>query len=227
VIERKRMTGRHRSLRTLGAVLATLLAAAPALAADKPKTDDEKTVYFLGVMVAEGLKRFELTPKEADLVKAGLGDAIKGKPMELDEEVYMGKIMELGNQRMARASSAFVEEAKKQKGAEVTESGLVYREVGAGQGESPDRESTVKVHYHGTLPYGTVFDSSLDRGEPVEFPVNRVIPCWTEALQKMKVGGKSHIVCPAAIAYGDRGMPPAIPGGSALAFDVELIEIVK
>jgi len=221
------MTGRSRTLRIWSLAIATLLAAGPALAADKPKTDEDKTLYFLGMMIAGNLKPFDLNPKEAEMVKAGLFDEVNGNAMELDQEQYMGRIMELGQARMARVSSAFIEDAKNQKGAVTTESGLVFRETGKGDGASPTPESTVKVHYHGTLPYGTVFDSSLERGEPVEFPVKRVIPCWTEALQKMKVGSKSHIVCPAAIAYGDRGMPPTIPGGSALAFDVELIEIVK
>jgi FKBP-type peptidyl-prolyl cis-trans isomerase len=99
--------------------------------------------------------------------------------------------------------------------------------VKEGSGASPAASDTVKVHYHGTLRDGSVFDSSVDRGTPAEFPLNRVIPCWTEAVQGMKVGEKAHITCPSEIAYGDRGMPPAIKGGTALAFDVELIEIVK
>ena len=85
----------------------------------------------------------------------------------------------------------------------------------------------VAVHYHGTLPDGTVFDSSVDRGEPATFPLNRVIPCWTEGVGKMKVGGKARLVCPPDSAYGDRGAPPRIPPGTALVFEVELIEIVK
>ena len=108
-----------------------------------------------------------------------------------------------------------------------TASGLVYESLKEGSGESPKATDTVKVHYHGTLRDGSVFDSSVERGTPAEFPLNRVIPCWTEAVQGMKVGEKAHITCPSEIAYGDRGMPPKIKGGTALAFDVELIEIVK
>src|SRR6185295_3867195 len=84
----------------------------------------------------------------------------------------------------------------------------------------------VKVHYHGTLADGTVFDSSVDRGTPATFPLNGVIPCWTEGLQQMKVGGKSKLICPSDVAYGDRGSPPKIKPGSTLVFDVELLEIV-
>ena len=95
-----------------------------------------------------------------------------------------------------------------------------------GNGASPKASDTVKVHYHGTLRDGAVFDSSVDRGTPAEFPLGRVIPCWIEGVQKMKVGGKSKLVCPANLAYGDRGAPPKIQPGAALAFDVELLEIL-
>ncbi len=97
-------------------------------------------------------------------------------------------------------------------------------EAQAGTGPNPSPTSQVKVHYHGTLRDGTVFDSSRDRGEPATFPVNGVIQCWTEALQMMKVGGQAAIVCPAEIAYGDRGMGVIKPG-AALRFEVELISI--
>ncbi len=96
-----------------------------------------------------------------------------------------------------------------------------------GTGKAPKATDTVKVHYKGTLRDGKVFDSSIDRGKPATFALNRVIPCWTEALQKMSVGGKSKIVCPSKIAYGDRGAPPVISPGAALTFEIELIEIVK
>ena len=108
-----------------------------------------------------------------------------------------------------------------------TPSGMVYKENAAGTGKSPAASDTVKVHYRGTLTNGTEFDSSYKRGEPAEFPLNGVIPCWTEGVAKMKVGGKAKLVCPSAIAYGDRGSPPKIPGGATLVFEVELIEIVK
>jgi len=83
----------------------------------------------------------------------------------------------------------------------------------------------VRVHYHGTLTDGTVFDSSVQRGQPAEFPLNQVIPCWTEGVQRMKVGEKARLVCPSEVAYGDRGAPPNIPGGATLIFDVELLSI--
>ncbi len=95
-----------------------------------------------------------------------------------------------------------------------------------GTGPSPTPEDTVQVHYHGTFPDGTVFDSSVDRGQPAEFPLNRVIKCWTEGVAKMKEGGKATLICPPDIAYGSRATG-AIPANATLAFDVELIEIVQ
>jgi FKBP-type peptidyl-prolyl cis-trans isomerase FkpA len=106
-----------------------------------------------------------------------------------------------------------------------TSSGLIYRELRAGSGASPTGADTVKVHYRGTLINGTEFDSSYKRNEPAEFPLNRVIPCWTEGLQRMKIGGKAQLVCPSSIAYGERGSPPVIPGGATLVFEVELLGI--
>jgi FKBP-type peptidyl-prolyl cis-trans isomerase FkpA/FKBP-type peptidyl-prolyl cis-trans isomerase FklB len=104
---------------------------------------------------------------------------------------------------------------------------MVMVVLSPGEGPSPGPTDRVRVHYHGTLSDGTVFDSSVARGEPAVFPLNRVIPCWTEALQKMKAGGKSRITCPPDIAYGDQGAPPLIKPGAALAFDVELIEVIE
>ena len=101
----------------------------------------------------------------------------------------------------------------------------MYRELTPGTGASPKATDTVRVHYRGTLTDGTEFDSSYKRNEPAEFPLNAVIPAWTEGVQKMKVGGKAQLVCPAHIAYGARGAPPVIPGGATLVFEIELLGI--
>jgi FKBP-type peptidyl-prolyl cis-trans isomerase FkpA len=122
-------------------------------------------------------------------------------------------------------SAAFLDKAAAEPGAIRTPSGLVYRELKPGTGTSPKPFDTVSVNYRGTLMDGTEFDSSYARHEPVEFPLYQVIPCWTEGVQKMKVGGKSRLVCPASIAYGEQGSPPTIPGGATLVFDIELLEI--
>jgi len=109
--------------------------------------------------------------------------------------------------------------------AESLPSGLIISEIVAGDGASPAATDVVEVHYHGTFPDGRVFDSSVERGQPARFPLNRVIPCWTEGVQRMKVGGKSLLICPPAIAYGPRGRPPKIPANSTLHFEVELLSI--
>ena len=119
------------------------------------------------------------------------------------------------------ASKAYLEKAAAEPGAIKTPSGLIYRELRAGTGTSPAATDTVKVNYRGTLVDGKKFDS----GDGVSFPLNRVIPCWTEGVQKMKVGGKAELVCPASIAYGQAGSPPQIPGGATLIFEIELLGI--
>jgi FKBP-type peptidyl-prolyl cis-trans isomerase FkpA len=121
-------------------------------------------------------------------------------------------------------SKAFLDKAAAEPGAQRTASGLVYRVITAGSGASPKATDTVKVHYRGTLISGKEFDSSYGHA-PAEFPLNMVIPCWTEGVQLMKVGGKSRLVCPANIAYGERGAPPDIPGGATLIFEIELLGI--
>ena len=120
---------------------------------------------------------------------------------------------------------AYLDKAAAQPGAVRTPSGLVYRDLRAGSGGSPNASDTVTVNYRGTLVDGTEFDSSYKRNQPAQFPLNQVIPCWTEGVQKMKVGGKSELVCPSSIAYGDQGQPPDIPGGATLIFEIELLGI--
>ena len=110
-------------------------------------------------------------------------------------------------------------------GSETTASGLEIIHLVEGSGEGPGATDTVVVHYHGTFPDGKVFDSSVDRGQPATFPLNRVIPCWTEGVQLIKPGGKATLICPPEIAYGARGAPPRIPANATLHFDVELIEV--
>jgi len=117
--------------------------------------------------------------------------------------------------------------AAKEKGAVVTPSGLVYRALRDGSGASPSAADTVKVHYRGTLADGTEFDSSYKRNAPAQFPLGGVIPCWTEGVQRMKVGGKAQLVCPAAIAYGARGAGGVIPPNATLKFEIELLEVAK
>jgi FKBP-type peptidyl-prolyl cis-trans isomerase FkpA len=128
----------------------------------------------------------------------------------------------------AKPAADFLATAAAAKGAVLSESGLVYLSLKDGQGESPAAIDTVRVHYRGTLTDGKEFDSSYSRGQPISFPLNRVIRCWTEGVQKMKVGGKARLTCPASIAYGERGTPGGpIPPNAVLQFEVELLGIIK
>ena len=226
-------------------LLATCLLAAPLLAgcphggggaASAPselKTDEEKTLYALGLIVARNLKTFDLNATELEIVKRGLTDSATGKKPAAELETFGPKVNELAQARQRRRSEGekqkgkeFLDKAAAEAGASKTDSGLVFKSIKAGQGASPKATDRVKVHYHGTLIDGTVFDSSVKRGVPAEFSLNGVIPCWTEGVQKMKVGEKARLVCPSAIAYGESGSPPVIPGGATLIFEVELLEIV-
>jgi FKBP-type peptidyl-prolyl cis-trans isomerase FkpA len=194
-------------------------------------TDQDKTLYALGTAIGNNIRDFNLTPAELALVTAGLSDASQGKDAKVDFEAYAPRIQELAQQRMSakataekQASGTFLDKMSKEAGAVRSDTGLIYIPVTAGTGASPTADSTVQVHYHGTLRDGTVFDSSVQRGEPISFPLGGVIPCWTEGVQKMKVGGKAKLVCPSDTAYGDGGQGP-IPGGAALMFEVELLAI--
>jgi FKBP-type peptidyl-prolyl cis-trans isomerase FkpA len=202
---------------------------APAAAA---MTDEQKTLYAIGLVMSRSLRQFDLSPAELEIVKRALSDATAGKPaVELEE--WGARIQPLANERGARvtarekvASAAYLAKAAAGAGAIKTESGIVYSELQAGTGASPTSSDRVKVHYRGTLTNGTEFDSSYARNEPAEFPLGGVIKCWTEGVQRMKVGGKARLVCPSDLAYGDAGNQ-AIPGGAALVFEIELLEVVS
>jgi FKBP-type peptidyl-prolyl cis-trans isomerase FkpA len=230
-------------MRTLSVVLALLVvtasagvcrAAGTATPAPELKTEEQKTLYALGLVLAQNLSTFALSPADLEIVKAGLADGLGNKEKKVDLQVYGPKIQELQKTRAIaaaaperKAGQAFVDKAAAEKGAVKTPSGAVVTTIKPGTGPSPAATDKVKVHYQGTLMDGTVFDSSIQRGEPITFPLNGVIKCWTEGVQQMKVGGKSRLVCPADTAYGDRGAPPKIKPGATLVFEVELLEIVK
>jgi len=195
---------------------------------------EEQTFYALGLALAKNVAPFSLTEDELAQVIAGLRDGVQGNDEGFDMQAYGPKLQELAQSRMQAAaevergeSADFLAAAAEEPGAEVTESGLVFVSLAPGEGASPTASDRVRVHYTGTLRDGTVFDSSVQRGQPAEFGLDQVIPCWTEGLQKMQVGGKAKLVCPSGIAYGDEGRPPTIPGGATLVFEVELLEITS
>ena len=200
---------------------------------DVPETEDQMILNALGQALAQSIGNSGLSAEEFAFVQRGLGDAVLGRDALVDLPEYGPKIRGFMAARAADAAegelataTAFVEEQASLEGAERTESGIVIQEITAGTGARPTAEDTVQVHYHGTLRDGTVFDSSVDRGEPTTFPLTGVIPCWTEGLQQIGVGGKSRLVCPPDLAYGPQAQP-AIPGNSALVFEIELLDIVQ
>jgi len=195
------------------------------------QTDQDKTLYALGLAIGQNVQEFKLTAAEVALVSEGFTDAVLGAEPKVDIQEYGPRIQGLAQERMLavaaaekQASETWVAEQATQPGAERSDSGVVFIPITAGTGANPAATSTVRVHYHGTLRDGTVFDSSVERGEPISFPLNGVISCWTEGVQKIKVGGKAKLVCPSDTAYGDQGSG-SIPGGAALAFEVELLAI--
>jgi FKBP-type peptidyl-prolyl cis-trans isomerase FkpA len=196
--------------------------------------DEQKTLYAIGVAVSQSLSSLALSESELEIVKSGLSDGVLQRPLKVDPKAYAPKMQQLVQARAAivaekekKAGAAFLAKAAAEPGAKKTASGAIVTTLKEGKGPSPKASDNVKVHYQGTLLDGTVFDSSIQRGQPATFPLGNVIKCWTEGVQEIKVGGKSRLVCPANIAYGDRGSPPAIKPGATLIFEVELLEIVK
>lgn len=223
----------HPKLAAFAAVTLLYVSAAAVSAGVESMTEDEKVFYFLGTVLSTNLAPLNLSAEELTLVERGLRDALAGSAAEFDGEAYGKKLNEIAGRRMAAsavreevAARDYIEDMAAEPGAVTTESGIVIREVEPGSGASPNGDSTVTAHYHGMLRDGTVFDSSVTRGEPFTSSLARVIPCWREAIQTMQVGGKSKITCPPELAYGERGSR-GIPGGAALTFEVELIDIVE
>jgi len=212
-----------------------ILATAATAAGEGPelKTEEQKTLYALGLAISRSLGPFNLSATDLEAVEAGLTDGSLHKAPKVELETYGPKIQGFAMGRVnahaaveKKAGAAFLEKAATEAGAKKLASGLILIVITPGTGASPKATDTVKVNYEGKLTDGTVFDSSVQRGEPVTFPLNKVIKCWTEAVQLMKVGGKSRLICPSDLAYGDRGAPPQIKPGATLVFEVELLGIV-
>jgi len=211
-------------------------AKAPEAGATAGAVDEtQQTLYALGASIAQrSLPGVKLQDSDLEAVQRGFADAALGRTLEINPREAAPAVQKLLTDRRAAAAAAekeaavsFLAEAAKAAGAETTKTGLVYQAVAEGTGPQPKDTDRVKVHYTGKLRDGTTFDSSVERGQPAVFALNRVVPCWTEGVQKMKVGGKAKLTCPSDLAYGDRGVPGRIPPGAPLVFDVELIEIVQ
>lgn len=234
----------------LAGIALALLLCAPAMANDSPAEStppqpspsataaaplaDASTIYALGQLISRTLEKFALTPEELDVLWQGLEDGAMGRPSKVDLAAEAERLSNLQNARHERqrhhereAGARLIAAASTEENVERRASGLVLQPITAGQGAKPTASDHVSVHYEGRLVDGTVFDSSRARGEPATFPVRGVIACWTEALQLMRVGERSRIICPPQIAYGERGRPPVIRPDATLIFDIELLGIVR
>lgn len=201
------------------ALAASAFAAEPQTAAPLERS---QVLYALGAQLAQD---YMLAEGDAKAVADGLADASAGKALKSDPKELRVPLLSLRREADEARRLKQLEAYAKEPGAKVLPSGLIYTEVKAGGQRRPKETDTVNAHYHGTFPDGRVFDSSVARGQPMDFPLNGVIACWTEALQLMGVGGKAKVVCPYQIAYGERGRPPVIPERATLIFDVELLSI--
>ena len=198
----------------------------------KPETEMEKVSYSLGVNMASSVKSQGLESIDANAVAKAFNDVFEGKDLDISEEESMSILQEffgkLQAEKSAKANEAgktYLAENAKKEGVTTTESGLQYEVINSGKGAKPNPSDQVTVHYHGTLLDGTVFDSSVDRGEPATFGVTQVIKGWTEALQLMSIGDKWKLTIPSDLAYGDQGAGGMIGPGATLVFEVELLGI--
>jgi FKBP-type peptidyl-prolyl cis-trans isomerase FklB len=198
------------------------------------KTQADSVSYAVGVSVGNNLKSGGFEGLSSDLISAGLAAAMKGEKTVIDAQAANQIIQDYMTAAQAKKGAeanarcgAFLETNKKRKEVTTLPSGLQYEVIKTGTGAKPGATDKVKVHYHGTLIDGSVFDSSVERGQPAEFGVNQVIKGWTEALQLMNTGSKWKIFLPADLAYGDRGAGGKIGPNEALIFEVELLEIMK
>lgn len=203
-------------------------------ASPEPTTDEEKTLYALGLAINQSLGNFTLTEAEFEIVKSGITDGFHKKPSKVDLQAYGMKISQLQQARALviaeaekKAGAAFLAKAATEPGAKKTESGAIITTLKEGSGAIPKVTDMVKMHYLGTLIDGTVFDGSAKQGEPAMIRVNEMSKCWVEGIQQMKVGSKSRLVCPSSLAYRDKGLPPLIKPGATLVFEIELLEIVN
>jgi FKBP-type peptidyl-prolyl cis-trans isomerase FkpA len=200
--------------------------------ADASKAD---LLYALGAILGQKISGYAFTAAERARIQAGFADAAARKPLRLadpDLEEWGARVDQMlakrANPKVAATKEkgrAFADATAREPGTAKLPSGIVVRTLKPGTGKSPIATSRVKVSYVGKLIDGTQFDSSAAHGGPAQFPLNGVIPCWTEGVQKMKEGGKARLVCPSSVAYGDQGRQPNIPGGATLVFEIELLSV--
>ena len=213
-------------------LLTATVAAAGGAGAAEIASERDQTLYAIGVRLGRSLTPFALSETELEMVLRGLRDAVLGRELAVNETAQQNRIDALLRERRSvsleaeRAASAeLLAQAAREPGAQRTASGMVLLSLREGSGPSPDPGDTVQIHYHGRLRDGNVFDSSVERGTPVEVAMAGALPCWREALLRMHVGGKSRLTCPAELAYGARGDPPRVAAGAAVVYEIELLAI--
>lgn len=219
----------NRSILLPLAIVAGLVFTLPAMSQEtkKPESLTERLSYSYGLMIARQLTERGIEI-DFDQFSSAFRAVQSGGEVLLNEDEVSAAFDEMEEAKTTAAKKEgqeFLEENGKKEGITTTESGLQYEVIKDGDGAKPAATDTVTVHYHGTLIDGTVFDSSVERGEPTSFPLNRVIPGWTEGVQLMPVGAKYRFFIPSDLAYGERGAGPTIKPHSALIFEVELLKI--
>lgn len=223
-------------MRVIVSCVATLLCLGTAgafAAAPEPTTEEQKTLYALGLAINQSLSNFTLNEAEFEIVKSGLIDGFTKRPPKVDLKAFGMKISELQLARATviaeaekKAGAVFLAKAAAESGAKKTESGAILKTIKEGTGATPKITDMVKMHYQGSLIDGTVFDSTTNQSEPVMLRVNEMSKCWVEGIQQIKVGSKSRLVCPSSLGYRDKGLPPLIKPGATLVFEIELFEII-
>ena len=223
-------------MRVIVSCLATLLCLGTTgafAAAPEPTTDEQKTLYALGLAINQSLNNFTLSETEFEIVKSGLTDGFLKRPPKVDLKSYGVKISQLQEARASviaeaekKAGAAYLAKIAAESGTKKTESGAIVKTIKEGIGVTPKATDMVKVYYQGTLIDGTLFDDSVKPGEPATLRVHEMSKCWVEGIQQIKVGGKSRLICPSSLAYRDKGLPPLIKPGATLVFDIELLEII-
>jgi FKBP-type peptidyl-prolyl cis-trans isomerase FkpA len=220
-------------MKLLVAISIVLISALPASAAGTLKTEEQKTLYGVGLVIARQLSVFNLTPRELRLVNRGISDGVRGRKPRVDFAAYSKKSREMGiarrnahGKQLERKAGAFMEKAGSKPGAVKTHSGLIYLPLLEGVGSSPVDTDIVKLHHRSTLIDGKEMDSSYKRGTPDEAPLNEFLKCLTEGVQMMKPGGKARLVCPPETGLGKEGSG-IIPPDAVLVFEVELLEVKK
>ena len=202
-------------------------------AAPEPTTDEQKTLYALGLAMNQSLDVYTLNEAEFELVKSGLTDGFFKRASKVDLQTFGPKLQQLQQARASviaeaekKLGAAFLAKAAAESGAKKTESGAILITIKEGNGATPKIADIVKVHYLGTLVDGTVFDDSAKQGgNPATLRVNEMSKCWVEGIQQIKVGGKSKLVCPSNLGYRDKGLPPLIKPGATLVFEIALLEV--